>query len=61
MPSASSSATAIPTNQDHDVSFYPTRNTTDEVGLGPEWLTRLRERADLRSRRGRHAPDGARQ
>jgi hypothetical protein len=51
--------TAIPTDQDHDVSFDPTRNTTDGVGLGPQWVTNLRERAYLRSRRGRHAPDGA--
>jgi len=53
MPSASSPATAIPPNQDHDVSFDPDPNSTDEVGSGPEWLTRLRERAHLRSRRGR--------
>lgn len=50
---------AIPTDEDHDVSFDPTRNTRDGVGLGPEWLTDLRERAYLRSRRGRHAPDAA--
>ena len=49
----------IPTDQNHDVSFDPTRNTTDGVGLGPVWLTNLRERAYLRSRRGRHAPDEA--
>ena len=49
----------IPTDQDHDVSFDPTRNTTGGVGLGPAWLTNLRERAYLRSRRGRHAPDEA--
>jgi hypothetical protein len=49
--------TTIPTDQDHDVSFDPTRNTTDGVGLGPAWLSNLRERAYLRSRRGRHAPD----
>jgi hypothetical protein len=48
---------AIPTDEEHDVSFDPTRNTHDGVGLGPEWLTHLRERAYLRSRRGRHAPD----
>jgi hypothetical protein len=45
----------IPTDEDHDVSFDPTRNSTPGVGLGPEWLTTLRERAYLRSRRGRHA------
>ena len=49
----------IPTDQNHDVSFDPTRNTTVGVGLGPAWLTNLRERAYLRSRRGRHAPDEA--
>ena len=48
---------AIPTDDEHDVSFDPTRNTRDGVGLGPEWLTDLRERAYLRSRRGRHAPN----
>ncbi|WP_308206388.1 phosphodiesterase [Mycobacterium yunnanensis] len=48
---------AIPTDEEHDVSFDPTRNTTPGVGLGPQWLTELRERAYLRSRRGRHAPD----
>ena len=51
--------TVIPTDQHHDVSFDPTRNTTVGVGLGPAWLTNLRERAYLRSRRGRHAPDEA--
>jgi hypothetical protein len=50
---------AIPTDADHDVSFDPTRNTAPDVELGPEWLTRLRERAYLRSRRGRDAPDEA--
>jgi hypothetical protein len=49
----------IPTAADHDVSFDPTRNAGPGVGLGPEWLTRLRERAYLRSRRGRSAPDQA--
>jgi hypothetical protein len=48
---------AIPTEEEHDVSFDPTRNTRDGVGLGPEWLTHLRERAYRRSRRGRHAPE----
>jgi len=51
--------TVIPADQNHDVSFDPTRNTPDGVGLGPVWLTNLRERAYLRSRRGRHAPDEA--
>jgi hypothetical protein len=51
--------TVIPTDEDHDVSFDPTRNTTAGVELGPAWLTELRERAYLRSRRGRHAPDEA--
>jgi hypothetical protein len=50
---------AIPTDADHDVSFDPTRNTAPDVELGPEWLTRLRESAYLRSRRGRDAPDQA--
>jgi hypothetical protein len=50
--------TVIPTDEDHDVSFDPTRNTSPGVGLGPEWLTALRERAYSRSRRGRQAPDG---
>ena len=49
----------IPTDADHDVSFDPTRNTGPAVGLGPEWLTELRERAYLRSRQGRSAPDQA--
>jgi hypothetical protein len=49
----------IRTDADHDVSFDPTRNTGPVVGLGPEWLTALRERAYLRSRRGRSAPDRA--
>jgi hypothetical protein len=49
----------VPTDSDHDVSFDPTRNTARGVGLGPEWLTRLRESAYLRSRRGRGAPDEA--
>jgi hypothetical protein len=49
----------IPTDQDHDVSFDPTRNTIPGVELGPEWLTALRERAYLRSRQGRDAPDEA--
>lgn len=49
----------IPTDADHDVSFDPARNTATDVGLGPEWLTRLRESAYLRSRRGRDAPDVA--
>jgi hypothetical protein len=48
--------TVIPTDEEHDVSFDPTRNTTPGVGLGPQWLTTLRERAYLRSRRGRNAP-----
>jgi hypothetical protein len=52
---------AIPTDEDHDVSFDPARHTAPGVELGPEWLTTLRERAYLRSRRGRHAPDGANQ
>jgi hypothetical protein len=57
-PLAELSLTAvIPTDPDHDVSFDPTRNTAPDVGLGPAWLTRLRERAYLRSRRGRNAPD----
>jgi hypothetical protein len=47
----------IPTDEDHDVSFDPTRNTGPGIGLGPEWLTELRERAYELSRRGRHAPD----
>jgi hypothetical protein len=46
----------IPTDEKHDVSFDPTRNSAPGVGLGPQWLTTLRERAYLRSRRGRHAP-----
>jgi hypothetical protein len=50
-------STVIPTDEDHDVSFDPTRNTAPGVGLGPQWLTTLRERAYLRSRRGRDAPD----
>ena len=49
----------VPTDSDHDVSFDPTRNTAVGVGLGPEWLTQLRESAYLRSRRGRGAPDEA--
>jgi hypothetical protein len=49
--------TVVPTDEDHDVSFDPARNTTAGVELGPAWLTELRERAYLRSRRGRHAPD----
>ena len=49
----------IPTDEDHDVSFDPTRNTIPGVELGPQWLTALRERAYLRSREGRHAPDDA--
>jgi hypothetical protein len=51
--------TAIAADQDHDVSFDPTHNTTDGVGWGPNWLTSLRERAYLRSRHGCDAPDGA--
>ena len=47
----------IPTDAEHDVSFDPARNTPPDVGLGPQWLARLRERAYLRSRRGRDAPD----
>lgn len=47
----------IPTDQDHDVSFDPTRNSGPGVELGPQWLTVLRERAYLRSREGRDAPD----
>ncbi|MGK2869357.1 MAG: phosphodiesterase [Mycobacterium sp.] len=49
--------TTIPTDQEHDVSFDPTRNTMPGVSLGPEWLTTLRERAYRRSRHGREAPD----
>jgi hypothetical protein len=49
----------IPTDEDHDVSFDPTRNTIPGVELGPQWLTALRERAYLRSREGRDAPDEA--
>jgi hypothetical protein len=49
---------AIPTDEEHDVSFDPARNTAPGVELGPQWLTALRERAYLRSRRGRKAPDG---
>jgi hypothetical protein len=47
----------IPTDEEHDISFDPTRNTVPGIALGPEWLTALRERAYLRSRRGRDAPD----
>jgi len=47
----------IPTDEQHDVSFDPTRNSGPGVALGPEWLTHLRERAYLRSRSGRHAPN----
>lgn len=50
-------SSAISTDENHDVSFDPTRNTTAGVELGPRWLTGLRERAYLRSRHGRHAPD----
>ncbi len=49
--------TVIPTDEDHDVSFDPTRHTTPGVELGPQWLTGLRGQAYLRSRRGRNAPD----
>jgi hypothetical protein len=49
----------IPTDEHHDVSFDPTRNTIPGIALGPEWLTALRERAYLRSRHGRDAPDEA--
>lgn len=49
----------IPTDEDHDVSFDPTRNTFPGVTLGPQWLTALRERAYRRSRHGRSAPDDA--
>jgi hypothetical protein len=49
--------TVIPTDEDHDLSFDPARNSATGVELGPQWLTRLRERAYSRSRRGRHAPD----
>ena len=49
----------IPTDEQHDVSFDPTRNTASGIELGPRWLTDLRERAYLRSRQGRNAPDGA--
>lgn len=49
----------IPTDEDHDVSFDPTRNTIPGIALGPRWLTALRERAYLRSRHGRDAPDEA--
>ena len=51
--------TVVPTDADHDVSFDPTRNSAPDVQLGPKWLTGLRERAYLRSRRGRDAPDEA--
>ena len=47
----------IPTDERHDVSFDPTRNTRAGVDLGPKWLTELRERAYMRSRRGRDAPE----
>ncbi len=47
----------ISTDDEHDVSFDPTRNTTDGVSFGPPWLTVMRERAYLRSRRGRRAPE----
>ncbi|MCG5432834.1 phosphodiesterase [Mycobacterium sp. MYCO198283] len=46
----------VPTDEQHDVNFDPTRNSAPNVKLGPEWLTRLRERAYWRSRKGRHAP-----
>ncbi|WNG79841.1 phosphodiesterase [Mycobacterium sp. ITM-2016-00316] len=49
----------IPTDDDHDVSFDPTRNTIPGVELGPQWLTTLREQAYRRSREGRDAPDEA--
>lgn len=48
---------SVPTDEEHDVSFDPTRNTAPGATLGPEWLTTLRERAYRFSRRGRHAPD----
>jgi hypothetical protein len=51
--------TVIRTDTDHDISFDPARNTAPGVELGPKWLTALRERAYLRSRRGRDAPDQA--
>lgn len=51
--------TTINTDGEHDVSFDPARNTAPGVELGPEWLTRLRDRAYLRSRRGRKAADAA--
>ncbi len=47
----------IPTDESHDVSFDPTRNTRSGLDLGPRWLTGLRERAYMRSRRGRGAPE----
>ena len=47
----------IPTDEKHDVSFDPTRNTRSGLELGPKWLTQLRERAYMRSRRGRDAPE----
>ena len=47
----------IPTDERNDVSFDPTRNTRAGLDLGPKWLTELRERAYMRSRRGRDAPD----
>ena len=50
MPWASSSAIAA--NQDHDVSFDPTHDHR-RGRMGTGWLTKLRERAYLRSRRGR--------
>ena len=49
---------SIPTDEQHDVSFDPARNTAPGVELGPQWLTELRERAYRLSRRGRQAPDG---
>lgn len=49
----------IPTDEHHDVSFDPTRNTIPGVELGPQWLTALREQAYRRSREGRDAPDEA--
>lgn len=48
---------SIPTDEEHDVSFDPTRNTAPGVALGPAWLTSLRERAYRFSRHGRDAPD----
>jgi hypothetical protein len=56
----SSDGIVIDVQQAHGAdSFEPLANTATDVELGPEWPTRLRERAYLRSRRGRDAPDEA--